>query len=138
QDEAVRRRYLAGHGNGVVAVVRSLALDMAELYAAADLVVCRGGGCTGSELTASGRPALVVPYPHHRDRHQWHNASVPERMGAARVLEQAEASRARLLGEIGGLLDDPDRLATMARAAAGLRSDDASARIVDDLEQRVL
>src|SRR5690606_40849672 len=86
RDEAVRLAYEEGPRD-VRAIVRPLARDMATLYAAADLVVCRGGGSTLAELIAAGRPAVIVPYPYHRDRQQWHNGKVLERAGAGVVVD---------------------------------------------------
>ena len=49
-------------------------MDLA--LAMADLVICRAGAVTLAEVTAMGCPALMLPYPYHRDRHQWHNAQI--------------------------------------------------------------
>lgn len=137
-DDDVRRRYAPGLDGGVDAVVRSLSLDMADLYAAADLAICRGGGCTVSELIATGRPALIVPYPHHRDRQQLHNARVLARVGAARIVQQRDFDLKRVAREVRELLGDPAELKEMGRRAAGLQAHDACARIVADLEEGVL
>ena len=111
---------------------------MATMYGAADLVVCRGGGCTVAELVVTGRAAFIIPYPHHRDRQQLHNGKVLERAGAARVLEQRDLDGARLRHELGVLLDAPERLRLMEHCARTLDLGDACDRIVEDLETRVL
>ena len=69
RDEDVRRTYANGERD-VLAQVRPVAQDMARLFAAADLVVCRGGGTTVAELCAVGRAAVIVPYPHHKVQRQ--------------------------------------------------------------------
>lgn len=138
KDAEVRARYLPGLETGVDAFVRALSYDMATMYAAADLVVCRGGGCTVAELVATGRPALIVPYPYHRDRQQLHNGRVLERAGAARVVEQSGLDEAGLVNELQALLGSPERLKLMEHCARSLDLGDACDRIVLDLEQSIL
>jgi UDP-N-acetylglucosamine--N-acetylmuramyl-(pentapeptide) pyrophosphoryl-undecaprenol N-acetylglucosamine transferase len=108
----VQTLHLAGKGKalaareayaraGVSADVREYLDDMAAAYAAADLVVCRSGASTLAELAAQQLPAVLVPYPHAAADHQRVNARVFESVGAAVSLEEA-----RLLGELGGVLQD--------------------------------
>lgn len=132
RDEEVRRAYAAG-GDRLVAQVRPVALDMDRLYAAADLVICRGGGTTVAELGAVGRPALIVPYPHHKDRQQTRNAGVLAAVGAAVILEEAALTDVTLLAQIEGLLHVPARLAAMGEAARRLLTRDATAAILADM-----
>ena len=134
----VRTRYAPGLECGVDAVVRAISFDMPTMYAAADLVVCRGGGCTVAELAVTGRPAVIVPYPYHRDRQQVHNGQVLERAGAARVCEQHQLEGPRLTEVLRDLLDAPERLRLMEQCARSLDLGDACDRIVEDLEQRLL
>lgn len=133
-DGVVRPRYVEGMDHGVEAVVRPLALDMPDLFAAADLVICRGGGCTVSELVATGRPAVIVPYPHHADRQQLRNARILERAGAAEVVEQSALSVETLTERLARLLGDPAALAAMGQCAAGVAPRDSADQIVGDLE----
>jgi UDP-N-acetylglucosamine--N-acetylmuramyl-(pentapeptide) pyrophosphoryl-undecaprenol N-acetylglucosamine transferase len=132
QDDAVRTRY-GGHEQ-LNALVRPMMLDMASLYAAADLVVCRGGGGTVAELLVAGRPAVIVPYPHHRDRQQWHNGRVLESAGAAVLRDDADLDASELAGLLGELLADPAKLRSMGRAAAALAPGDACAQILADMQ----
>lgn len=132
RDEAVRRLYAAAEGD-VVAQVRPVASDMARLFSAADLVVCRGGGTTVAELCAVGRPAVIVPYPHHKDRQQLRNAEVLAKTGAALILEEAELAVQPLADLVLALLADPERLLAMGRAARQLQSGDAVLAILRDM-----
>ena len=65
--------------------------DMASALAWADLVICRSGASTISELAAAGQPAILVPYPWHKDRQQFHNAQVLAKKGGAWIVEQEKA-----------------------------------------------
>jgi UDP-N-acetylglucosamine--N-acetylmuramyl-(pentapeptide) pyrophosphoryl-undecaprenol N-acetylglucosamine transferase len=62
--------------------------DMAEAYSWADLVICRSGASTVSEIAAVGLPSILIPYPHHSDQQQKHNANWLVQAGAAFLLEQ--------------------------------------------------
>lgn len=130
RDEAVRVLYAGGR---LVAHVRPVALDMDRMLAAADLVICRGGGTTVAELAAVGRPAVIVPYPHHKDRQQLHNARVLADRGAAIVIEEPQLNPETLRQYLTALFDDPTRLLAMASAAKQLHKVDAVDRILGDM-----
>ena len=135
-EAAVRARYAAG-GRAVRATVRAVAEDMDRLFAAADLVVCRGGGTTVAELMATGRAAVVVPYPHHKDQQQLHNARVLERVGAAVICEERGLDVDGLAARVAALLDEPSRLRAMGDEARKLRRLDAAEVILADVEREM-
>ncbi len=110
--------------------------DLGDCLAACDLVLGRAGGSI-FELTAAGRPALLVPYPHATAGHQSANAAWMAEAGAAVVLPDAELSAARLIVEVRGLLDDEHRLASMTAASASLAKPDAARRIADEVLRAV-
>jgi UDP-N-acetylglucosamine--N-acetylmuramyl-(pentapeptide) pyrophosphoryl-undecaprenol N-acetylglucosamine transferase len=114
---------------GVAAEVTAFIGDMAEAYAWADLVVCRAGALTVSELAAVGRPAILVPFPHAVDDHQTGNARYLTEVGAARLLPQGDMTPESLSGQLSELLSDPDMLLSMARAARAKAQPDAAARV---------
>jgi UDP-N-acetylglucosamine--N-acetylmuramyl-(pentapeptide) pyrophosphoryl-undecaprenol N-acetylglucosamine transferase len=87
--------------------------DMTQPYAWCDLVVCRAGATSLSELAAVGCPALLVPFPHATDDHQTHNAASLVAAGAAVMVPERELDSARLVGEVAGLLGDRSKLADM-------------------------
>lgn len=91
--------------------------DMPERLASADLVIGRSGASAVSEVCAVGRAAVFVPYPYAAGDHQRFNAESLERVGAARVVLQADASVARLEEVIAPLLEAPELLVEMAEAA---------------------
>jgi UDP-N-acetylglucosamine--N-acetylmuramyl-(pentapeptide) pyrophosphoryl-undecaprenol N-acetylglucosamine transferase len=106
--------------------------DLGDCLAACDLVLGRSGGSI-FELTATGRPAVLVPYPHAAAGHQEANAAWMEVAGAATVIRDEELNAQSLAAELGGLLHDEQRLAAMARASAALAKPDAARRIADEV-----
>lgn len=99
--------------------VREYIYDMPTVMAAADLVLCRSGASTLSELTALGKPAVLVPSPNVTANHQEKNARVLERAGGADVLLEGEFTPAELYDRVSALLHDSEKLAAMS---AGMRS----------------
>jgi len=117
---------------GISAQVTPFLYDMPSVLRSADLVVARAGAMTIAELTACGKPAILIPLPQAIYDHQTHNAKVMEAAGAAVVLPQAELTGARLTGAITEMLDDPERLRTMSNYSRGMRRIDAADAIVRD------
>ncbi len=107
--------------------------DVAQAIAEADLVVGRAGAGTIAEITAIGRAAILVPFPHAADDHQGKNAEALARAGGAVCLRQGQAESARLAQEIGRLLGDDTRRRTMADAARACGRPDAARSVAKDL-----
>lgn len=126
--ESVREAYRRA---GIRGTVAPFIYQMAEAYAIADLVVSRAGATTLAEITALGKPAVLVPYPHAAGRHQEFNAMKLREMGAASMILDHELSGQTLAAEIRRLCGNGQALAEMQRAARGLGRPDACARIVD-------
>jgi UDP-N-acetylglucosamine--N-acetylmuramyl-(pentapeptide) pyrophosphoryl-undecaprenol N-acetylglucosamine transferase len=106
--------------------------DMAAAYAAAHLVICRAGATTIAELTACGRPAILIPYPHAAADHQTGNARALAHRGAALLLPQAGLTAEGLAGVIGDLLADRERLLAMAATAHSLGRRGAADLILEE------
>jgi len=104
--------------------------EMAAAYRRAHLVVCRAGATTLAELTACGRPAVLVPFPGAARDHQTANARVLSLQGAGVLLPQSELDGKRLAETIDGLLGDRPRLAEMARVAAQLGMPGAAEKVL--------
>ncbi len=106
--------------------------DMGDAYAAADLVVCRAGATTTAELTALGKPSVLIPYPHAAHDHQTANARAMEASGASLLLPQSQLSGNKMTETVHSLLNNPDRLATMGDSARRLGRPQAAGDIVTE------
>lgn len=115
------------------AEVREYIYDMPLVMAAADLVVCRAGASTISELTAIAKPCVLVPSPNVTNNHQEKNARVLEHHGAAVVLLEPEIDGAALYREVKDLLADPEKRAAMSKALTDLSVTDAAEEIYQTL-----
>ena len=98
---------------------------------AADLVVSRAGATTLAELTAAGRPSILIPLPTATDDHQRRNAEALASRGAAIVIDQRALTGPRLADEILALAADAGRRRRMGEAAKALARPDAAKLIVD-------
>ena len=103
--------------------------DMAAAYAWADLVVCRAGALTISELAAAGVGAVLIPFPHAVDDHQTENARQLTAVGAALLLPEAELNPARLATLLRTLFAAPERLRQMAHKARALARPEAAEQV---------
>ena len=116
---------------GLPAEVEPFLYDMGRRLQVADLVVCRAGATTLAELTAAGKPSILIPLPTATDDHQRKNAEALAAGGAAEVLLQSEATGERLAGRILTLASDAGHRQAMAHAARALARPDAARVIVD-------
>lgn len=113
--------------------VRAYIDDMALCMAAADVVLCRAGASTISELIALAKPAVLVPSPNVTGDHQTKNARVLADAGGAILLPEPECSPQRLYEEVTRLLNAPAERKAMGEAVTKLAPPDATALILDTL-----
>ncbi len=125
QDKAVAK-YAAV---GLAAEVLPFIDDMAAMYGWADLVICRSGALTVSELAAAGVGAVLIPFPHAVDDHQTANGRYLSEAGAALLFAQSTLTAERLAEALSPLFVR-DRLLAMATAARDLAQPQATARVV--------
>jgi UDP-N-acetylglucosamine--N-acetylmuramyl-(pentapeptide) pyrophosphoryl-undecaprenol N-acetylglucosamine transferase len=111
--------------------------DMGEAYHQADLVICRAGATTVSELAALGKPSILIPYPYAANNHQEKNADVLVRAGGAVKILEKDLHGEDLAARIMGYLEDRSLLAEMSRRAATVGRRDAVHRIVDQLDDMI-
>ncbi len=103
--------------------------DMANLLAAADLVIGRSGAVSVAEYGAVGVPCICMPYPHHKDRHQYLNAKALVDVGAAVIVDDiadADKRAEKLWQELGGMMRDQNRRAAMKNACTNVGVRDAA------------
>lgn len=109
--------------------------NMAERFAWADLIVCRAGAITASEVAAAGRAAIFIPFGRATDSHQLRNAQEMVRAAAGKLIVEPELTADRLANEIFALLDRPGELEQLARNARGLGRPNAARDIVNLIEE---
>ena len=109
--------------------------DMAAAYSWADVVICRAGALTVSEVAAVGVPAIFVPYPHAVDDHQTANARYLSERGAAWLLPQTELTPAVLAARLNELASRRDVLKNMAVAAQAAAINDAAEQVAAACER---
>jgi len=128
--ERVRAAYVE---SGLDARVESFIDEMAEAYRSADLVVCRAGALTVSELTISRRGSVLVPYPHAIDNHQEVNAQALVDGGAAEMILQKDFSPQSLGDTLERLGNDRRTLQIMAWKAGEFAKPQAATEVVDEM-----
>jgi len=109
--------------------------DVTEAYRWADVIICRSGAMTVSELSAAGLPGVLVPYPHHSDNQQTHNAKFLSDAGAAVLQPESTLSAEGLANILSEMSASPDSLAKMASAARALHKPDAAVVMADALQE---
>jgi UDP-N-acetylglucosamine--N-acetylmuramyl-(pentapeptide) pyrophosphoryl-undecaprenol N-acetylglucosamine transferase len=128
--EAFRRTGMSGE-------VVDFVTNMPAAFAQADLIVCRAGASTVSELAAAGRPSILVPFPFAADNHQQHNAEAMAAAGAALVITDSEMTGQRLFDEVTRLMMDRAALESMAKAAKSMAKPFAAQEAADVLLELV-
>ncbi|MBR6531462.1 MAG: undecaprenyldiphospho-muramoylpentapeptide beta-N-acetylglucosaminyltransferase [Clostridia bacterium] len=112
-------------------MLREYINDMHRCMAAADLVICRAGASSLSEIQAMGKPSILVPYPYAAENHQYYNAMELVKNDAAILIEEKDFTGERLIQEIDALLADKQRLEALGNNAKKMAIYDATERIVD-------
>jgi len=115
--------------------IREYISDMDVCMAAADLIICRAGAITLSELLACGKPSILVPSPYVAENHQFHNAMTLKRIGAAEIIEEKDLNDDKLIQVVSNLIENKPRLSGMSAAARGGAIIDANERIYEIIMQ---
>ncbi len=115
--------------------VREYIDDMPRCNAAADLVISRAGAITLSEIQASCKASVLIPSPNVTENHQYHNAMVLGRRGAAIVIEEKDLTGELLIKTVAELTSNPDSLREISRRASELAIIDANERIYAEMKR---
>lgn len=109
--------------------VREYIDDMDLCMAAADLVICRAGAITLSELEVCGKPSILIPSPFVAENHQYHNAMTLKRNGAAEIIEEKDLDGKKLIEVVENLIENKPKLQKMSENARKIAIGDANERI---------
>ena len=111
--------------------IREYISDMDVCMAAADLVICRAGAITLSELQACKKPSVLIPSPYVAENHQFHNAMTLKNVGAAEIIEEKNLSGETLIETVKSLTADEATLGSMGENAKKSAIINANERIYD-------
>ncbi|MCB1680716.1 MAG: undecaprenyldiphospho-muramoylpentapeptide beta-N-acetylglucosaminyltransferase [Rhodospirillales bacterium] len=114
---------------GIKADLAAFYDDMADRLAAAHLVICRSGASTVAEVTSAGRPAIFVPYPHHKDQQQKRNADHVADGGGAWLMTEEGFTPEALLARITTFLQNPEVLRGAAEKCRAFGKPDAAHKL---------
>jgi UDP-N-acetylglucosamine--N-acetylmuramyl-(pentapeptide) pyrophosphoryl-undecaprenol N-acetylglucosamine transferase len=122
---------------GIEAQVSPFIVDMVSAYTASDLIICRAGATSLSEITVAGKASILIPFPFAANDHQALNAQAMVEAGAAAMILESELTAEKLYSFVESLLDDHQKLQDMEVRSKKLGRPDAAARIVDACMQLV-
>ncbi|MBR1779720.1 MAG: undecaprenyldiphospho-muramoylpentapeptide beta-N-acetylglucosaminyltransferase [Clostridia bacterium] len=97
--------------------IREYIFNMSECLAAADLVICRAGAISLSEIEALGKASILIPSPNVAENHQYHNAMELVNNGAAEILEEKDLTGERLIRKVDELIKDKEKLSKLEKNA---------------------
>lgn len=109
--------------------IREYINDMDVCLAAADLVICRAGAITLSELAVCRKPSILIPSPYVAENHQFHNAMTLKNVGGAEIIEEKDLNGQKLIEVVSRLLSDESALNKMSISLEKVAIDDANERI---------
>lgn len=112
--------------------------NMEEVMNACDLVVCRSGAMTITEISVTGKPAIFIPFPFATENHQEYNARVLEGVGAAKIILDKDLNSEILSSTITEIIKDPDQLARMAKNAERIAIPNVEDRIYEEIRKVVI
>lgn len=118
----------------LIAVVQAFSTEMEHFYSLADVVISRSGAASLTELSHYGLPSILVPYPAAADDHQYYNARIFEKAGAARIMAEAKATPETIHATLTELLTDTAQRQAMAGAARQLAGENAARRVAEEIE----
>lgn len=134
-DEAMARDGYAK--SGFSAHTAAFCHEMENVYGVADLVIARSGAASLAEIAHFSLPSILVPYPYAAENHQYFNAEIFARAGAATLLREADIDGRALAAVIGNLAGDSGQRRTMGARCRALAPEDAAIQVADTIERRI-
>ena len=134
-EKTLEQAQQAYEASGMVAEVVPYIDDMLKAYAQADLLLCRSGALTVSELMAVARPAIMVPYPHAVDDHQTANAQALVDLGGGQIIQQTELTPERLAEALTAWCVNTERRVKASESIRANAKTQATEQIVEKLLQ---
>jgi UDP-N-acetylglucosamine--N-acetylmuramyl-(pentapeptide) pyrophosphoryl-undecaprenol N-acetylglucosamine transferase len=116
---------------GVDADVLPFIMDIAKIYRSSNLLICRAGATSIAELTASGKAAILIPFPYATGDHQTKNAEALLHAGACVMIRETDLNGKKLAETILNLYNNPERIKEIETRSAGLGNPRAAVHIVD-------
>ncbi len=113
--------------------IREYIYDMDVCMAAADIIICRAGAITLSEIAACGKASILIPSPYVAENHQYHNAMTLKNSGAADVIEEKDLSGDLLIKTVKQMADNKTLLNAMSHNAKNVSITDANERIYREI-----
>jgi UDP-N-acetylglucosamine--N-acetylmuramyl-(pentapeptide) pyrophosphoryl-undecaprenol N-acetylglucosamine transferase len=114
-------------------VLKPFIKEMDQAYSIADLMVCRAGAMTLTEINHYGLPSILIPLPSAAANHQEFNARSQEKAGAARVMLESELAEGAFLPLLTDIFTNKEKLTSMAQASATLKRPQATQEICDSI-----
>lgn len=107
--------------------------NMEEVMKASDIVICRSGALTVSEISTVGVGSILIPFPHAAENHQYYNAKTLEDVGAAVIIEEKDLSKERLIETLEKILKDDKLLTTMAENSKNIENKNSLEKIKKEI-----
>ncbi len=118
--------------------IRAYIDNMPTCMAAADLVICRAGAITLSEIQAMGKPAILIPSPNVAENHQYHNAMALVNAGAAEIIEESQLDGEMLIKTVDKMLLSPQKMKEISENSQKMAITDANERIYSVIKKTLL
>jgi len=112
--------------------------NMSEAYAISDLIICRSGALTISEITVCGKPSILIPFSHAAGDHQTKNAQLLVKSNAAKLILEKNLNKKNLLYTVMNLIHNEKALNQMRKASKAIGKPNAASKIVDHVLQEKL
>ncbi len=111
--------------------------NMEEVISAVDLVVCRSGAMTITEIAIAGKPAIFIPFPYATENHQEYNAKVLEKVGAAKIILDKDLNEELLHHTIEKIILNPSQLETMSKNTSKVVIDNVEENIYSEVKKAI-